>query len=129
MYVLFRFIFPIPVVWRIRLERYSLSLAHVLYLPIALGLLPYAFCQYSNCWDTSIAGQFVSSILSFLISVTYLVGMPLYLILYIKKHVITEDPEAHEDFLQQKEIEYVLQISHSWLTEKLYLFSSYRRLN
>mmetsp|Transcript_8541 Transcript_8541/g.8479 ORF Transcript_8541/g.8479 Transcript_8541/m.8479 type:complete len:473 (+) Transcript_8541:121-1539(+) len=127
LYFLFKFIIPFSVLWRIWSERYYFILAHVLYLPIALGLLPAALCQYDNCWDTSAVSQLIMSILSFCVTVLFLLGMPIYMVFYIQKHIITDDPEAHEDFVKQKEMEYVLQISHAWLTERQYLFSSYRR--
>lgn len=33
----------------------------------------------------------------------------------------------HEKFIQLREIEFVLQISSTWLTEQHYIYSNYRR--
>ncbi|CAG9333037.1 unnamed protein product [Blepharisma stoltei] len=125
-YIFGRFIMPLSVLWRLRFERYYLEIAHLFYLPIALGLLPIAICRYDNCWD-DLGAQATTSVISFIIMFLYLIGMPIYVILVARKNIITDDPEAHEDFIKQKEMEYVLQISHSWLSEKYYLFSSYRK--
>ena len=65
--------------------------------------------------------------MSLLVGLLFLLVLPIYLIVHIWRHLPTPDPEAHENFLSLKEMEYALSISPTWLTEQLYLFSSYRK--
>ena len=91
---------------------------------MALGVFPVALCQYDNCSLTG--GQLIVSILTLGVIAIYLIGYPVYLIIHINVQVISTDDDEYNEFIKLKEIEFLLGVSHAWLTEKLYLFSSYR---
>jgi hypothetical protein len=123
-YVYVMFISRINVLGRVEFQRIYFKIMHSMYIPIALGILPTAICQYNNC---SVSGpQVLISVISAFIFVAFLVAYPLYLIHHTYIHIISTDPEAYDEFIKLKEMEFLLGVSHSWLTEKLYLFSSYR---
>ena len=123
-YFMIRYILSMSALLRVELLRYYFKLLHFMYLPVALGMIPIALCQYDNC--SASGSQFLLSILTLVVAVVYLLGYPLYLIIHAFKQVISTDPEAYDEFIRLKEMEFLLGISHAWLTEKLYLFSSYR---
>ncbi|OMJ82282.1 hypothetical protein SteCoe_17063 [Stentor coeruleus] len=123
-YVLMRFVLHFSVLFRVEFQRIFFKFAHFMYLPTALGVIPAALCQYGDC-ETS-GRQFVLSILTFFVLIIYLIGYPIYLLIHASKHVITTDPDSYDEFIRLKEMEFLLGVSSSWLTEKLYLFSSYR---
>jgi len=125
LYIVGRFFFICSVVAKVKFYRHYFKIAHLLYLPIALGLLPYSICRYDGCWEFEF-WQTLFSMLGYIAAGTFLVGMPIYLLLHAKKQILTPDPEDHEQFIQLREMEMVLQISHSWLTEKIYLISSFK---
>jgi hypothetical protein len=123
-YLLFRFVFNLSVLSRVQFQRIYFKIVHIFYLPVALGTIPAALCQYGDCQPSG--SQLVVSILTLAVIGGYLVAYPFYLIVHVTKKVVTTNADAYEEFLRLKEMEYLLGISSAWLTEKLYLFSSYR---
>ena len=109
---------------RILLVKKLFSLLDVLYVPTCFILIPSGLCQYDFCAFTT--PQILLSVVSFIIVGIYSLGYPVYLIKEIYSQIATNDAEEHETLIKSKEIEYLLGISHSWLIEKCYLFSSYR---
>ena len=126
-YLLSRVILLRSVVLRVQVERYLFYLTLILYLPIALALLPQAICRFDNCWDVVNPGQVVLLLVSICACVVVLGGLPVYIILRTHASLVTTDNEDHENYLQLKEVEYILQVSVTWIIEKYYLFSSFRR--
>lgn len=123
-YIIMRFVIPMPVLTRVHFQRYFFKIVHFMYLPTALGLLPIAICQYDTC--SASGQQLIVSILTLGVIGFYLIGFPVYLIIHAYRHVISTDSETYDEFIRLKEMEYLLGVSHAWLTEKLYLFSSFR---
>jgi hypothetical protein len=39
---------------RIVMNRVALNIAHLMYIPFGLGILPSAFCTYDDCWDSNL---------------------------------------------------------------------------
>ncbi|OMJ72813.1 hypothetical protein SteCoe_28648 [Stentor coeruleus] len=123
-YLFIRFVLHLSILFRVEFQRIFFKLAHFMYLPIALGVIPAALCQYSDCKASG--QQLILSILALFVLGFYLIGYPIYLIVHTCKQVITTDSDAYDEFIRLKEMEFLLGVSSSWLTEKLYLFSSYR---
>lgn len=124
LYIFVRFILVLSVLSRVEFQRIYFKILHFFYLPIALGTIPAALCQYGNC---SIDGrQLVVTILTAVVIVGFLIAYPAYLFQHTYKSVISTDFEAYDEFIRLKEMEFLLGVSSSWLTDKLYLFSSYR---
>ena len=124
LYFFIRVIAPISVITRVEFQRSFFKFAHFMYLPVALGVFPVALCQYDNC--SLDGGQLVVSILTLFVISGYLIAYPVYLIVHVYGQVISTDPEEYNEFIKLKEMEFLLGVSPAWLTEKLYLFSSYR---
>ena len=116
--------FPIG---RVLFTRGALTVGHVMMIPVGLGLLPTALCTYDGCWAGADINSIIILVLSLVVFFVYLVFLPYYNIQHVRKHLITEDPVMHEKFVQLREIEFVLQISSTWLTEQHYIYSNYRR--
>lgn len=94
-----------------------------LYIPVCLGLIPTAMCQYDDCQVTGT--QVTISLLTIVVCGVFAIGYPIFCILVISKHeFVCEDD--HEDTLRTKELEQVLGISSQWLYEKMYFFSSFK---
>ena len=127
LYMLSKLVLLRSVVLRVQVERYLFYLLVILYLPIALALLPQAICRFDNCWDVINPGQVILLVLSICACVLVLGGFPVYIALRTYANLVTSDSEDHENYLQLKEIEYILQVSVTWIIEKYYLFSSFRR--
>ena len=123
-YLFVRFVLVLSVLARVRFQKYYFKFVHLFYLPVALGTIPAALCQYGDC-DVN-GSQLVVSILTLIVIAGYLIAYPLYLVVHISRKVVSTDPEAYDEFVRLKEMEFLLGVSSSWLTEKLYLFSSYR---
>ena len=86
--------------------------------------MPVALCQYGNCSATG--EQLVVSILTLGVVGIYLIGYPVYLTIHTYSYVLITEDDEYAEFIRLKEMEYLLGVSHDWLVEKLYLFSSYR---
>ena len=112
---------------RVIFTRAALTIGHIMMIPIGLGLMPMALCTYDGCWSGVDVNQMIILILSMAVFLIYLVFLPYYNLQHVKKHLISQDPVMHEKFIQLREIEFVLQISSTWLTEQHYIYSNYRR--
>jgi len=123
LYLIVRFLLPLSLLIRVEFQRIYFKVLHIFYLPLALGVIPSSFCMYDNC---SVDGPQILIIVFSAIVIIGLVSYPIYLIQHIFKSVITTDSEAYDEFIRLKEMEFLLGVSSSWLTDKLYLFSSYR---
>jgi hypothetical protein len=124
-YFLFRVVLSLSVIFKVKFQRVAFAAAVILYLPTAIGLIPASICTYSGCWESAFPTVLLL-LLTLVIFAVYLVGFPVYLAIHAHSHIITPDAESHEEFIQLRETEFVLQVSHNWLTDKYYLFSSYR---
>jgi hypothetical protein len=112
--------------WKLSLQMISYRLGHILYLPVALGVLPNSWCAEEDCWST-LSTQVVIFITSVFVFAIYLLGLPIFSILHAGSHQVSNYSEDHEEWVRVKELEYVLQISPTWLVDRYYIFSSYRR--
>lgn len=123
LYLIVRFVLTCSLLTRVEFQRIYFKILHFFYLPLALGVLPSGFCQYSDC---SVNGPQIFIICLTAIVIIGLASYPVYLTQHIFKSVISTDSEAYDEFIRLKEMEFLLGVSSSWLTDKLYLFSSYR---
>ena len=57
----------------------------------------------------------------------HLVLIPIYLAIRIKQNVVTPRVRAHESYLLRRELELEFNINNKFYTEKIYLFSLFRR--
>jgi len=77
------------------------------------------------CWtDASSKGYIIISSLSMSI---HLILIPIYLAVRIKQNVVTPRVRAHESYLLRRELELEFNINNKFYTEKIYLFSLFRR--
>jgi len=57
----------------------------------------------------------------------HLILIPIYLAIRIKQNVVTPRVRAHESYLLRRELELEFNINNKFYTEKIYLFSLFRR--
>lgn len=57
----------------------------------------------------------------------HLILIPIYLAVRIKQNVVTPRVRAHESYLLRRELELEFNINNKFYTEKIYLFSLFRR--
>lgn len=124
-YFLVRFVMSVTVLFKVKFQRVAFAIAVVMYLPAAIGIIPASICTYGGCWDSPFPTVLLL-LFAIGVFVVYFIGFPVYLILHARSHIITPDSEAHEEFVRLRETEFVLQVSHNWLTDKYYMFSSFR---
>lgn len=125
-FFLSRILFYRSVVWKVTLEKITYLVAHILYLPVALGILPTSLCVDVECWET-LSSQVVIFLFTLAVLAIYLVSLPIYSLLHTSSHLVSNYSEDHEEWVRVKELEYILQISPTWLVDRYYIFSSYRR--
>mmetsp|Transcript_18375 Transcript_18375/g.33017 ORF Transcript_18375/g.33017 Transcript_18375/m.33017 type:complete len:510 (+) Transcript_18375:2705-4234(+) len=124
-YFFVRIVMSVTVLFKVKFQRVAFAAAVLLYLPAAIGIIPASICTYDGCWSSPFPTVLL---LLFAIGVflVFFIGFPVYLFIHARSHIITPDSEAHEEFVQLRETEFVLQVSHNWLSDKYYLFSSYK---
>ncbi|CBZ55813.1 conserved hypothetical protein [Neospora caninum Liverpool] len=97
-----------------------------MFAPYLNSVLPIVFCQDQAeiCDDQGLfIGRVVIGIIAFLLAVMamYYVGNQ------VNAHLVAQTDENHEEYVQQKELEYMLHLNDSWRVQMLWAFTSFRR--
>ncbi|KFG37808.1 putative transmembrane protein [Toxoplasma gondii GAB2-2007-GAL-DOM2] len=97
-----------------------------IFAPYLNSVLPIVFCQDQAeiCGDQGLfMGRIAIGVFAFLFAATavYYVGSQ------VNAHLVAQTDENHEDYVQQKELEYMLNLNDSWRVQMLWTFTSFRR--
>ncbi|KEP59939.1 UNVERIFIED_CONTAM: hypothetical protein HHA_217610 [Hammondia hammondi] len=97
-----------------------------IFAPYLNSVLPIVFCQDQAeiCGDKGLfMGRIAIGVFAFLLAATavYYVGSQ------VNAHLVAQTDENHEEYVQQKELEYMLNLNDSWRVQMLWTFTSFRR--
>eukprot|EP00741_Cyanophora_paradoxa_P006159 tig00000944_g5972.t1 len=129
---------------RITVQRGCIVAARVLFLPCAMAYFRLFFCGnkmtmfnypmtvFSNmdsttqCWASSAPFQLAMQVLGLIAAFVMNVAFPCWHYWRTRRYVVYLDSDHHEDYLQWREMTYMLHLSGNWGTYHYHMFSSFR---
>lgn len=114
--------------------KYSLTAAHLLYLPVCLAVFRIYYCNSDTellACDPSVAcnstGHIAALVLITLANAPLVAGLPYVTYRYTDAAVIYSLEADHEKRMQVWELMYMLDLDSAWLDGQMWMFSSFKR--
>uniref|UniRef100_A0A0G4ICJ1 Uncharacterized protein n=1 Tax=Chromera velia CCMP2878 TaxID=1169474 RepID=A0A0G4ICJ1_9ALVE len=109
------------------IRRVGLIVGILFYMPLAMGVLPLAFCQDQAELCRTNVPLWITRVVCGATTMCVLLAFPFWTATLIKQQLIFQEDAPHEQYVQLKETEYLLLLNDTWEVHHFWLFTSFRK--